>query len=59
MNLLHQVRISYRLFRRKVHVRLVRSMQAKPYRPRIYIDKAPRFDDRATIDRFRRESGQR
>ena len=46
MNVLHQVRVLYRHHRRRLHVRLLRSMQpkerpAKPYRPRIYVDKAP------------------
>jgi hypothetical protein len=59
VNPLHQIRVLYRHHRRRLHVRLVRSMQAKPYRPRIYINEAPRFDERSTIARFRRESGQR
>lgn len=49
----------YRWFRRWLHRRLVASMR-KPYQPRIYVDKKPeiQFDERSSIDRFRRESGQ-
>ena len=67
MNVLHQVLVAYRLARRKLHVRLVRSMHARFMRRRaknkaflaMRVDVPPRFDERSTIDRFRRESGNR
>ena len=65
MNILHQVHVAYRLLRRKVRRRLwhierakARKALAAPFqRPRW--EKTPDFDSRSSIDRFRRESGQR
>lgn len=67
MNLLHQVLVAYRLARRKLHVHLVRGFTAKRLADRksrraflsMRVDVPPRFDERSTIDRFRRESGNR
>lgn len=59
MNVFHLVHVAYRAFRRRVRRRLaiaerrrIRKLLA------IRIKPDPRFDDRSTIDRFRRESGR-
>lgn len=59
MNLIHQVHVAYRLARRKLHVRLVRSFTARRMKRQreflgMRVDQAPRFDERSTIDQFKR-----
>jgi hypothetical protein len=50
----------YRLARRKLHVRLVSSMRKKRRAfLAMRVDKPPRFDERNSVDRFRRENGLR
>lgn len=59
MNILHRAHVLYRFHRRALHRRLVASMRAKPYSPRIYVGKPEvEFDERSSIDRFRRETGR-
>jgi hypothetical protein len=57
VNPLHTLHVAYRLFRRKLHVRLVASMRKK--RLAVRVDAPSRFDERSSMDRFRRESSHR
>jgi hypothetical protein len=57
VNLFHTARVLYRCQRRALHRRLVASMRRKG--PFIRVHEKPCFDERSSIDRFRRESGTR
>lgn len=67
MNLFHVAHVLLRYHRRALHRRLVsasrrrwkRFFEMKPREPRIRVNTPPLYDARNSIDRFRRESGQR